>query len=285
MRMVTHLRTGVATLCVAALAATPALVQTSASAVLAEQQRPDLTLKVVDGKLTVKGAQGLRAGRIAIAVKGKPGSGTVGVAALDAGYTFRDARADFAASNKGDMKALKRLFAKVEFLGGLATGQEPGTATIVLPRAGTYTAFVFGRRGPASPVTLRAGAVRRSPAPDVDGKVIARSGRRWAGSAHFPTKGTLLFKNKDDQPHFLWMQQVKEGTTKEQVLEGLQSNEEPDWVLPGHLETEALSPGRSMTVDYDLPAGQYVQLCMIGDPTMKGMPHAFMGMVRMVHVM
>lgn len=286
MRMVTRVRTGVVALCVAALAATPALVQTSASGAPAEraaQARPDLTFKIAGKSLTVRGAKGLQAGRVSIAVKGTPG--TVSVVAMDKGYTFRQMRRDYAASNKGDMKALRRVFAKVDFLGGLSTLTEPGTATVVLPRAGTYTAFIFGGRGPTSPVTLRARARHRVAAPDTDGRVLAREGHRWGGSAHFPTEGTLLFKNKADQPHFLLMMQVKEGTTQEQVMEALQSEGPPDWILPGYLETDALSPGRSMTVDYRLPPGQYVQLCFVPDPTMKGMPHAMMGMVRMVHVM
>jgi hypothetical protein len=80
------------------------------------------------------------------------------------------------------------------------------------------------------------------------------------------------------------LQQVAEGTTTDQVLEFLQSEEgpPPSWVLPASMETGTLSPGRSMTVDYDLPAGQYVVLCFFPDPEMGGMPHALMGMLRMI---
>ena len=39
-----------------------------------------------------------------------------------------------------------------------------------------------------------------------------------------------------------------------------------------------------MTVDYDLPAGQYVIMCFFPDPHMGGMPHALMGMLRMIHL-
>jgi hypothetical protein len=37
-----------------------------------------------------------------------------------------------------------------------------------------------------------------------------------------------------------------------------------------------------MTVDYDLPAGQYVVMCFFPDPKMGGMPHALMGMLEMI---
>jgi hypothetical protein len=84
------------------------------------------------------------------------------------------------------------------------------------------------------------------------------------------------------------LQQVAEGTTTDQVLEYLQSEEQgppPSWALQAGMETGSLSPGRSMTVDYDLPAGQYVVMCFFPDPKMGGMPHAMMGMLRMIHLM
>ena len=83
------------------------------------------------------------------------------------------------------------------------------------------------------------------------------------------------------------MMQVAEGTTTDQVLEFFMSEEQgppPEWFLPGYLETGSLSSGRSMTVDYKLPAGQYALLCLFPDPKMQGMPHAFMGMIEMVTV-
>ena len=39
-----------------------------------------------------------------------------------------------------------------------------------------------------------------------------------------------------------------------------------------------------MTVDYDLPPGQYVVMCFFPDPKMDGMPHALMGMLEMIHL-
>jgi hypothetical protein len=273
------------------LAATQVPVHAPASAALAEQPGPDVTLRVSShGKLTVKGAERLRAGRVEIAAEGSrfEQGQAVAVAAFDDGYTFRDARADFYASNRGDMKALERLYSKVDFLGGLLVGQQPRTATIVLPRAGTYTAFVLRRRGPTSPVRLQAGAVRRTQEPDVDGVVVARSGHRWGGSENFPTSGRLVFQNRGSQPHLLWMQRVDDGTTIDQVLESFDSfplDEQPVWLKAGSLMTDAISPGRSMTFDYELRPGQYVQLCMMRDPSTDGTPHVFMGMVRMVHVM
>ena len=122
----------------------------------------------------------------------------------------------------------------------------------------------------------------------MDGKIIGRTGPKWGGSSTLPAKGTFLFKNADQTvPHFVVLQQVAEGTTTDQVLEFLMSEEEgppPEWALPASLETGSLSPGRSMTVDYDLPPGQYVIMCFFPDPNMKGMAHALMGMLKMIHL-
>jgi len=130
--------------------------------------------------------------------------------------------------------------------------------------------------------------VRRSSVPSVDGKIIAKSGPSWGGASHLPMKGRFLFKNRGNTgvPHFVILQQVVEGTTTDQVLEYLQSGVEtpPPWGLQAGMETGSLSPGRSMTVNYDLPAGQYVIMCFFPDPKMGGMPHALMGMLRMIHL-
>ena len=278
--MFTHLRTGVALVCAGAMISVPALVTSSASAMTTDQQAgQSLTITVAKGSLKLRGVNGLRAGRIKLAVKGKPAP--VSIVSFAKGYTLRELAKDYAASNKGDMSALKRMIANTTWHGGLMTG---GTGTIVLPRAGTYTALVMANKIMA-PTTFRVGSVKAAKAPSVDATITARNGPAWGGASHLPTKGTLKFKNADDQPHFALLQQVQEGTTMEQVMEGVQSEEEPEWLLPAWAQTDTLSPGRQMTMDYELPVGQYVLLCFFPDPKMKGMPHAMMGMVKMIHVM
>ena len=82
------------------------------------------------------------------------------------------------------------------------------------------------------------------------------------------------------------MQQVVEGTTADQVLESFQAGPAgpPPPFLEGRLLTGSLSAGQSMTVDYDLPPGHYAVMCFFPDPDMKGMPHAFMGMIRIIEL-
>ena len=292
MRLPVPLRTALAMACAGALASAPLLAPVSASASAeravaprAAAAMPHITAKVTKRGINLKGTSGLRAGRVHLSVQGK---GAVEFATFKRGY---DADAFIKDVNtfgaKNDIKALKRALAHTTILGGLAPG---GSGTIVLPKAGSYTAFSLGQRGAVQGPTFRvAGPVRTTKAPKTDGRILAKRGLSWGGSSSLPASGRFLFKNKGDTgvPHFVSMQQVAEGTTVDDVLTFLQSEGDgppPSWLLRGSLETGSLSPGRSMTVDYDLPPGQYAVLCFFPDPKMQGMPHAMMGMIEMIHL-
>jgi hypothetical protein len=282
MRLHSTLRTAVAVACAVTLGAAPLLVHTTATAKTAEAAEAaiqSITIKVAKRACLVRGARGLHAGRVKVAVKGH---GAAEIIRFDRGYDMRDFKRDVRAVDKGNIKALKRALAHTEFFGGFEAG---GSGTVVLPRAGEYAVFSFASRGHAD---FRAGAFRKARTPDVDGRIVGRTGPKWGGSSVLPAKGTFLFKNADKTtPHFVILQQVAEGTTTDQVLEALQSEEQgppPAWFLPAGMETASLSPGRKMTVNYNLPAGQYVIMCFFPDPHMGGMPHALMGMLKMIHL-
>lgn len=278
MRLYSKLRTAVAVACAVTLGAAPLLVHTTATAKTAEAATQSITIKVAKKTIKVIGANGLHAGRVQLAMKG----GSAEVVMFKRGYDIKDLTKDVAAADKGDIKSLKRALKNTTFLGGF---EKNGSGTVVLPKAGDYSVFSFESRGTAE---FSAGAVKKAPTPKTDGTVIAKQGPIWAGSSTLPTDGTFLFKNKDRTvPHFVILQQVTEGTTTDQVLAALQSEEQgppPPFFLQAGLETASLNPGKSMTVDYDLPAGQYVVMCFFPDPNMGGMPHALMGMLRMIHL-
>jgi hypothetical protein len=75
---------------------------------------------------------------------------------------------------------------------------------------------------------------------------------------------------------------VKDGTTRKQVIKALQSPGPPPFEH-GSVGADIVSPGHSMTLSYSLPAGRYAVLCFFPD-LKTGMPHAFMGMVGIVHL-
>ena len=289
MQMKNTLRRGVAIVSAATLVLTPLLlapVGATASPVpkTSRAATPHLTLTLTGKSIKVDGPDRLRPGRVRLSVEGKA---VVELAMFRRGYDGADFAADvnqFGAKN--DVKALKRALANTQILGGFEGG---GSGTVVLPRAGSYTPFSIGDRGVVvgDPFMVR-GAKRTSSAPRTDGRILATTGPAWGGSSTLPAKGRFLFKNKGDTgvPHFVSLQQVAEGTTTDTVLEYFQSGNEqqPAWAMPAGMETGSISPGRSMTVNYDLPAGQYVVLCFFPDPKMGGMPHAFMGMLEMIHL-
>lgn len=277
MRLQSTVRAAVAVACAVTLGAAPLLVHTAATSKTAEAAIQSITIKVAKQAITVRGAKGLRAGRVKVEVKG---ADVAEIVMFDRGYDGRDFQKDLRAANaKGDIKALKHLLANTTILGGFESG---GSGTVVLPKAGEYSVFSFASRALGQ---FRAGSAKNAPTPDTDGKVIAKTGPKWAGSSTLPAKGRFMFKNKDRTvPHFVILRQVPEGTTTDQVLAFLQTEEGPPPYLEGFLITASLSPGRSMTVDYDLPPGQYVVECFFPDPKMHGMPHALMGMLRMIHL-
>jgi hypothetical protein len=287
MRIQLLVRTAIAGVCTTALVAAPMLTTTATArpAEHAKAAMPTITAKMTKHGVSLKGVSGLHAGSAKLVVKGK-GEATVTLGTLKPGYTWDAFAKDIVAFNKNKTAAIKRVYAKTDAIGGLGPGS---TGSIVFPHAGRYFATVIGNKGPSEPVWFDVGSKQKSKTPHVDGKIIAKDGPGWKGSSALPAKGTLMFKNAATTPvlHFMSLQHVVEGTTVDDVLasfQGPESQGPPPWVLPGSMDTDVLSPHRSMTVDYDLPAGQYVVLCFMPDPDMHGMPHAFMGMIKMVHL-
>jgi hypothetical protein len=291
MNMAKTARGAVAAICATVLASTPMLLTqagadatTAPTASRAAAPMPHLKATLTKKTIRLKGAGHLRPGRVALSVRGK---GAVELAMFRRGYDIRDFTRDvnkFGAKN--DVKALERALENTTIFGGLTGG---GTGTIVLSKRGSYTPISIGERGVvAGKAFMVRGAKRSTRTPKVDGTLIGKVGPAWGGSSSMPAKGRFAFKNKADEPHFVILQQVAEGTTTDQVLQFLQTDDgsapPPSWVLPGSMETGTLTPGRSMTADYDLPAGQYVIMCFFPDPEMGGMPHALMGMLKMIHL-
>jgi hypothetical protein len=236
-----------------------------------------------------RGPKTLRPGRVAYSVTSKRPGATLGFVRFAKGYTFRDFRGDLKASfgPKGNMKALKRAIAHSTFLGGAgAVTGKASTGTVVLPRAGKYTVYNFGGNLPKSPRTITVRGKRQArPAPKIDATVKAINGAQFGGASTMPHKGTLRFVNaSNDSPHFLSMIQVQPGTTAQDILDYFQSGsqEPPSFYIADGPSTEVVGPHQSMTMNYNAPAGTYAEMCFFPDPNMGGMPHAMMGMIRIV---
>ena len=108
---------------------------------------------------------------------------------------------------------------------------------------------------------------------------------RFPAPDTWPAAGTYTFANEDDTPHFMAMVPVQAGTTDDQVQAALNDptlTGPPSFAADGPSGgNDVVSPGYSLQVAYDLPAGTYVLLCFVADEE-TGMPHAAMGMHKVV---
>ena len=223
----------------------------------------------------------LRAGRVTFTVHSK-GEHTLQIARLHSGYTLQQANADINAGFGGNAAAIRRADSHVTFYGG-STGSthKPGRFTVFL-RAGKYLAVNFDN-----------GA---SKAFTVTGKVVSRKKVRATSKIKMVTygfdinsvisrKGEMRLTNVSDQPHFLVLQRVKQGTTRKQVAAAFtsESNSEPKFFLKGGTSTGVLSAFYNQTFQYKLPAGKYVAACFWPD-SKTGMEHAQMGMFKLVQL-
>ncbi|WP_374454110.1 hypothetical protein [Nocardioides sp.] len=215
------------------------------------------------------------------------GAGRALVVRFADGYDIDAFTEDYESIGSGGRKG-RRAYARIldgtSFLGGVGLG---GSGSIKLPRPGPYTVMAIGTRSGIVSATFRAGpstpATRARPA--TGGRLEVLPGLRWGGSSVLPHEGRLLLANRSPRlPHDLVLQRVREGTTAEAYRAWLSSNEaEPNFNLPGRLETQWLSPRRRMTVDYRLPRGQYVVMCFLTDPWSQ-IAHVLAGELRMIHL-
>src|SRR3954465_5936332 len=84
--------------------------------------------------------------------------------------------------------------------------------------------------------------------------------------------------------HFMALMRVRTGTLDSQVQKYFDSGTQgpPPFAQKGPgVGMGVQSPGRQARLTHDVPAGTYVMLCLVGDDK-TGMPHAFMGMHRVV---
>jgi len=257
---------------------------------------PALHVAVTDNGFYVDGPSTFPAGRVQVSFDNArtKAEAETEVFQLASGYHWADLRSDFKTmapnlfaphgNKKKGLKALNHIISHVTAFGGFdVTAGKSGHGTLLLPSAGTYVIF-NDSNVPSNPHWLTVTAPEGPQTlPAADANVIAKTNRRWGGDATLPAKGTINFTNEStESPHFLDLQRVKPGTTRKEVIQAFQSNG-PGPFLNGTAGTDALTLGQSMNVHVHLPAGTYAEMCFFPDPK-TGMPHAFMGMVRIVHL-
>jgi hypothetical protein len=244
----------------------------------------------------VSGPRTLSAGRVNLVLHAKKGEQDFTVLRLHKGYTLAKLQQDFGTFFSAEenptpaaMKAINRIVRRTTFVGGIdsGTGHKTVRGSIVLAKPGAYYLINLAPNG-AAPVKLHVTAKAGTRAtPAATARVRSINAERFRGSATLPASGTIEFTNDaTNSPHFLNLLRVKAGTTRKDVVKALQCGG-PDCAPPPFLRdsvgTDVLDPGKSQTLTYTLPAGDYAEMCFFPD-LKTGMPHAMMGMVRIVHL-
>jgi hypothetical protein len=271
------------------------LAVTTAPAASAATSGTTLRISITPNGMYVDGPRSFPAGRVHVYVDASLPDRGVEIARFARGYHFADFRADLKTAftelgaghmNKG-LAALNHALDHSTFFGGVyAPDGAVRHGTLLLPRAGgRYVLFDDSGNLPKRPVHLTLTSPRGPQTlPATDKTVVAKTIRRWAGDDTLPAHGNITFHNAaTNSPHFLVLQHVKAGTTRHQVINALTSPTPPTFIRQGEQESDSVGPGHSMVLHLNLPKGTYAQMCFFPDPE-TGMPHALMGMVRMVRL-
>lgn len=211
-------------------------------------------------------------------VSGDGGVHLLQLARLHPGYSLQQASRDLPKAFHGQVPAVRRVDRNVNFRGGAAASKgKLGQLTVNLFQ-GHYVLFDQDSSGVTFLTVRGAGSPARVPH---DGVVTTYT--YGFGNSQLPASGAITFRNISDQPHFVVFNRVKTGTTGKQVARffhhGAQGK--PSFAKPAHTAVGVISPGTRQLVQIDLPPGRYVLACFWPDDD-TGMPHAFMGMWKLV---
>ena len=205
------------------------------------------------------------------------------VVGLASGYTVEQAMADVENGlEKNKLKALKRFEANATLLGGTGATRDKAGKLVLDLDPGSYYAVETNRSGaPWTPFTVSGVDTGASMPSGATLKTVDST--KWAKKpASIPQSGWLRFRNRADQNHFIVLVKLANGKTVDDFATWIKSGESgpPPIDFRAGLDSGVLSPGHDMAMKYRLPKGNYVLTCFWPDASMKGMPHAFMGMYR-----
>jgi len=233
------------------------------------------------GAMPMNGMTMLPAGRYHFHVVAPDGGHALQLLRFQNGYTPDQAQQDFQSAFQGDVAAVQRIDNGVLFIGGASARPHKPGDMVARVRSGQVAAIDQNGQGMALLQVSGSGA---ADAPSHDGRFTAFS-YGWDVSKDLPASGMVKFANQADQPHFLVLQRVKDGTTTKQVRKFINSGAQgnPSWALKASADTGVVSPGKSQLIAYDLPPGRYFIACFWPD-YFTGAPHFLMGMWKLVNL-
>jgi hypothetical protein len=198
---------------------------------------------------------------------------------LHSGYSLQQLRVDLNHGfSQGDVKAIRRVDSHVSFRGGADTHYRPGYMSVPLRAHSYYLLDIAGNALRKFTVT---GSFRHRPAP-TGHRTITAFTYGFGLDGALPHQGWIHEFNRSDQPHFYVFQRVKADTTYRQVKRYFEAPvSRPSFALFANTSSGVISPRTGQQLYMDLPAGRYVVACYWPDDD-TGMPHAFMGMWKLI---
>ncbi len=281
--MNTRLRRGVTG--AAALVVTTGLTAVPATVASAwtDHAVPTITARVTSKAVHLSSGHSVQAGRVRFRVLTPKGDHSLQLVKLKPGYSPQEFGRDVNLAFQGKIPAIRRIDHRVHWAGGAETRpHKPGMfAKTLYP--GTY--YLFDQNSNArTKLRVHGQPEARAWIPN-SSTIVGTGADRFRSPKNLPHRGWTLFKDTADEPHFLVMQQVKRGTTRKDVHDFIASGAqgEPPWVRPAETSSGVISQHSQMEFHYSLPRGRYVLICFW--PSVEtGMPHAFMGMYRLVNL-
>jgi hypothetical protein len=225
----------------------------------------------------------LHAGRIIFRVTTSKGSHSLQIVRLHRGYSPQQFGSDIGKAFSGDTAAIARVDDRATWRGGAETHpNKPGRFGVTLS-AGHF--FFIDQNSNAVASVNVVGKAPNRPTIPVAGKITAFTYGFEATPASIPAHSRIYFRNQSDQPHFLEMQRVAQNTTPAMVRAALspRASGNPAFLRHGSTSSGVISPGFGQMLKIDVPAGKYLIACFWPD-RMTGMPHAFMGMWKLIQV-
>ena len=220
------------------------------------------------------------------------GGSTISLFSLNHGVSVqkfqRDLAAEFSSTPKVAARGTRQLVRDAYVVKGLAD-LVPGWPEVVTENLAPGTYYLMDLANQVLPaklttLTVRAATARIEQDSDLRSQltVWATSADRFVAPNNWPHRGTYTFKNVSDTLHMMQIVRVKPGTKDEDISEFFAGTTKAVPLIPGPSGgNDVTSPGVSLQVSYNLPPGTYVLLCFVADDV-TGMPHAFMGMHKVV---
>jgi plastocyanin len=219
------------------------------------------------------------------------GGSTVSLFQLDSGRTVSKFQSDLAhefSQNPATAAQGTRELTRDVRVMGLAD-VVPGRPEVVTEYIGPGTYYLMDLGNQVFPpalttLTVRSGGANIEQESDLTSQlgVAVTSADRFLAPRNWPHQGTYTFANVSDTLHMMDIQRVKPGTTDQQITAFFNGTSHNVPFMPGPSGgNDVTSPGTIFQVSYNLPPGTYVLLCFIADDQ-TGMPHAFMGMHKVI---